>query len=57
MPAKFPCQNSRPEMFCKKGVLRNFETFTEIHLYQGLSFNKVPGLRHEPQPENEGFPL
>ena len=57
MPAKFPCQNSRPEMFCKKGVLRNFETFTEIHLCQGLSFNKVPGLRHEPQPENEGFPL
>ena len=31
---EIPCQNSCPEMFCKKGVLRNFEEFPEIHLRQ-----------------------
>ena len=35
---------SRPEMFCKKGVFRNFTKFTEKHLYQSLFFNKVTGL-------------
>ena len=29
-------RKSRPEMFSKKGVLRNFTKFTEKHLYQGL---------------------
>ena len=32
---------SGPEMFCEKGVLRNFTKFTRKHLYQGLFFNKV----------------
>ena len=33
--------SSRPEVFCKKGVLRNFAKFTGKHLYQSLFFNKV----------------
>ena len=33
--------SSRPEMFCKKGVLRNFAKFTGKHLCQRLFFNKV----------------
>ena len=37
--------NSRPEVFCKKGVLRNFRKLTGKHLCQGLFFNKVVGLR------------
>ena len=32
-------------MFCKKGVLRNFTTFTRKHLCQSLFFKKVAGLR------------
>ena len=38
-------RSSRPEMFCKKGVLRNFVKFTGKHLCQSLFFNKVVGLR------------
>ena len=34
-----------PEVFCKKGVLRNFAKFTGKRLYQSLFFNKVAGLR------------
>ena len=37
-------RNSRPEEFCKKGVLRNFTKFTGKHLCQSLFFNKVAGL-------------
>ena len=37
--------NSRPEVFCKKGVLRNFAKFVGKHLCQNLFFNKVAGLR------------
>ena len=33
----------RPEVFCKKGALRNFTKFTGKHLCQSLSFNKVAG--------------
>ena len=33
------------EVFCKKGVLRNFTKFTGKHLWQSLFFNKVAGLR------------
>ena len=33
-----------PEVFYKKGVLRNFAKFTGKHLCQSLSFNKVAGL-------------
>ena len=32
-----------PEMFYKKGALRNFAKFTGEHLYQILFFNKVTG--------------
>ena len=38
-------KNSRPEVFCKKGVLRNFAKFTGKQLCQSLLFNKVAGLR------------
>ena len=36
--------SSRQEVFCKKGVLRNFAKFTGKHLCQNLFFNKVAGL-------------
>ena len=35
------CRNSRPKVFCKKGVLRNFSKFRGKHLYQSLFLNKV----------------
>ena len=38
-------QKQAPEVFCKKGVLRNFAKFTGKHLCQSLFFNKVAGLR------------
>ena len=38
-------RNSRPEVFCKKAVLRNFTKFTGKYLCQSLFFNKVAGLR------------
>ena len=38
-------RSSRPEVFCKTGVLRNFAKFTGKHLCQTLFFNKVAGLR------------
>ena len=38
-------RNSRPKVFCKKGVLRNFAKFTGKQLCQSLYFNKVAGLR------------
>ena len=37
--------SSRPELFYKKGVLKNFIKFTGKHLCQSLFFNKVAGLR------------
>ena len=37
--------SSRPEVFCKKSVLRNFTKFTGKHLCQSLFFNKIAGLR------------
>ena len=36
-------KNSRPELFCKKGVLRNFAKFMGKRLCQSLFFNKVAG--------------
>ena len=36
-------RSSRPEVFCKKSVLRNFAKFTGKHLCQSLFFNKVAG--------------
>ena len=38
-------RSSRPKVFCKKGVLRNFAKFTGKHLWQSLLFNKIAGLR------------
>ena len=38
-------RSSRPEVFCRKGVLKNFTTFTGKYLCQSLFFNKVAGLR------------
>ena len=38
-------RSSRPEMFCKKGVHRNFAKFKGTHLCQSLLFNKVFGPR------------
>ena len=37
-------RSSRPEGFCKKGVLRNFAKFTGEHLWESFFFNKVAGL-------------
>ena len=36
---------SRSELFCKKGVLKNFAKFTGKHLCQSLFFDKAAGLR------------
>ena len=41
----FLCRSSRPEVFCKKGVLKNFTKFTEKHLCQSLFLNKDAALR------------
>ena len=38
-------QKQPPEVFCKKGVLKNFAKFIGKHLCQSLLFNKVAGLR------------
>ena len=38
-------RSSLPEMFCNKGVLRNFAKFTGKHLFQSLFFNKLARLR------------
>ena len=46
--ASFDCpkkRSIRPEVFCKKGFLRNFAKFTGKHLCQSLFFNKVADLR------------
>ena len=40
-----PGRSSRPEVFCEKGVLRNFGKFTGKHLCQSLFFNKFAGGR------------
>ena len=37
-------RSSRPEMFYKKGVLRNFTKFPGKHLCRSLFLNKVAGL-------------
>ena len=34
-------RSSRQEVFCKKGVIRNFAKFTGKHMFQDLFFNKV----------------
>ena len=41
----FEGQKQPPEVFYKKGVLKNFIKFTGKHLCRGLFFNKVENLR------------
>ena len=36
-------RSSRPEVFCKKGVLRDITKLTGRHLRQSLFFSKVAG--------------
>ena len=38
-------RSSRPEVLCKKGVLKNFANFTGKNLYWSLFFNKVAGFQ------------
>ena len=38
-------RSSRPEVFCKKGILKGFTKFTGKHLRWSLFFNEVAGLR------------
>ena len=38
---------THPEMFCEKGVFRNFWKFTGQYLCQSLFFNKVTGFRYD----------
>ena len=40
-------QKQPPEVFYKKGVLKNFVNLTEKHLCQSLFFNKVAVLPPE----------
>ena len=37
-------RSSRPELFCKKGILRNFEKFTGSTCARASFFNKVAGF-------------
>ena len=41
----YPFRSSRLEVFCRRGVLRNFAKFTGKHLCQSLFLNKFPGLK------------
>ena len=43
-------RSSLPEVFCKKGVLRNFAKFTGKQLCQSLFLNDVADLRPGPTP-------
>ena len=38
-------RSSRPDVFCKKGVLKYFARFKGKHLCKSLFFNKGVGLR------------
>ena len=44
LAVSYSFRNSRLEVLCEKGVLRNFTKFTGKHLCQSLFFNKVAGL-------------
>ena len=48
-------RSSRPEVFCQKGILRNFAKFTGKHLWQSLLFNKVASLYPLKMSENLWF--
>ena len=45
-------RSSCPDVFCKKGVLKNFANFAGKHLCQSLYFNKFAGLTHSCFPVN-----
>ena len=40
-------QKQPQNVFCKKGVLKNFAKLSGQHLSQSLLFNKVAGLRYQ----------
>ena len=40
-------KNSRPEVFCKNGVLKNFPKFTGKHLCQGLKPEACKFIKNE----------
>ena len=40
MVENIKCRSSRPEVFCKKGVFRNFVNFTEKRLRPATSLKK-----------------
>ena len=40
-------QKQPPDVFCKKGVLKNFAKLSGQHLSQSLLFNKVAGLSYQ----------
>ena len=44
-------RSSCPEVFCRKGVLRNFENFTGKHVRQSPFLNKVASLSPNRRPE------
>ena len=41
LSSKIPVTRSRADIFCKKGVPKNFAKFTGKHLSKNLFFNKV----------------
>ena len=45
MLSHFDSRSFRPEVFCEKGVLKNYAKFTGKHLWYNLYFNQVAGLR------------
>ena len=48
----FQYRSSRPEVFYKKGLLRNFAKCAGKRLCESFFFNKVAGLRHGCFPVN-----
>ena len=40
---EYHVSSSRPQPFCKKGVLQNFAKFAGKHMKQSLVFNKPAG--------------
>ena len=50
-------RSSRRELFCKKGVLRNFRKFTGKYLCQSLFYNKVAGMMLKMRLWHRCFPV
>ena len=55
------CWSSRPEVFCKEGVLKHFAKFAGKHRCQSLFLNKVSGLKAcnfiKKRPQHRCFPV